>query len=135
MTNSNLADISTFESLQADQHAQIGMSQMSIFNATFTVEDKKKAEENKRNVENWKHKFDESEQYLIRTKPVLAQKKAEVEKLKRAGQTKGQDFHIAETSHKRLLTDRNLCRSQLKSAIKTFKEWGIKVTSTELKDD
>jgi muramoyltetrapeptide carboxypeptidase LdcA involved in peptidoglycan recycling len=107
------------------------LSQISVFNATFTIEDKKKAEVNKQNVENWKQNFVKDEQYLIRTKPVLAEKKARVEQLKKAGQ----DFSVAETSYKRLYTDRVLCRNQLKSAIKTFKEWGIKVESTELKDD
>ncbi|MDR2170521.1 MAG: hypothetical protein LBP59_10300, partial [Planctomycetaceae bacterium] len=32
MKNQNVADISVFESLQADQHAKTGMSQMSVFN-------------------------------------------------------------------------------------------------------
>jgi hypothetical protein len=32
MTNNNLADISTFEQLQAEQNAKTGMSQMSVFN-------------------------------------------------------------------------------------------------------
>jgi hypothetical protein len=130
MTN-NLADISMFESLQSDQHNRIGMCSMSVFNATFTVEDKKKAEVNKRNVENWKQKFIDAEQYLIRTKPVLAEKKAKVEQLEKAGQ----DFNAAEISHTRLHNDRVMCRNQLKHAIGEFKKWGVKVTSTELDDD
>ncbi|MDR1924527.1 MAG: hypothetical protein LBQ66_09130 [Planctomycetaceae bacterium] len=32
--DNNVADISVFESLQADQHAKTGMSQMSVFNET-----------------------------------------------------------------------------------------------------
>jgi hypothetical protein len=68
MSNNNLADISTFESLQSEQHYRTNMSSMSVFNATFTVEDKKKVEVNKRNVEDWKKKFIEAEQFLITTK-------------------------------------------------------------------
>jgi hypothetical protein len=130
MTN-NLADISMFESLQSDQHNRIGISSMSVFNAAFTVEDKKKAEANKQNVENWKQKFIDAEQYLIRTKPVLAEKKAKVEQLEKAGQ----DTHVASSSYTRLHSDRNSYRILLRHAIKTFKEWGVKVTSTELGDD
>jgi hypothetical protein len=36
MNNKNIADISTFEALQAEQHDRTGMSQMSVFNAIFT---------------------------------------------------------------------------------------------------
>ncbi|MDR1924524.1 MAG: hypothetical protein LBQ66_09115 [Planctomycetaceae bacterium] len=34
MNNNNVADISVFESLQANQHAKTGMSQMSVFNVS-----------------------------------------------------------------------------------------------------
>jgi uncharacterized protein (DUF3084 family) len=37
MTNNNLADISAFESLQANQHVQTGMSQMAVFNDVNAV--------------------------------------------------------------------------------------------------
>jgi hypothetical protein len=33
MTNNNIADISAFEAIQSDQHAQMGISSMSVFNA------------------------------------------------------------------------------------------------------
>ncbi|MDR1268906.1 MAG: hypothetical protein LBK82_05225 [Planctomycetaceae bacterium] len=37
MSNNNLADISMFESLQANQHAQTGISQMAVFNDLNTL--------------------------------------------------------------------------------------------------
>ncbi|MDR2116771.1 MAG: hypothetical protein LBP87_10380 [Planctomycetaceae bacterium] len=39
MLNNNLADISTFESIQSDQHAKTGMSSMSVFNDLNKVKD------------------------------------------------------------------------------------------------
>jgi hypothetical protein len=38
MSNQNVADISTFESLQANQHEKAGMSQMAVFNKVADVE-------------------------------------------------------------------------------------------------
>jgi hypothetical protein len=112
----NLADISVFENLQSEAPQLMGFSSLSVFNATFRIEDQKKAEEHKRNVENWKKKFIEDEQYLKRTKPELKKKKA---------------GH----SYDRLRMDRILCRNRLEHAIREFKKWGIIATSTELKDD
>jgi hypothetical protein len=39
MTNNNLADISTFESIQAEQHNRTSMSSMSVFNGDDPKED------------------------------------------------------------------------------------------------
>ncbi|MDR3198219.1 MAG: hypothetical protein LBU34_10170 [Planctomycetaceae bacterium] len=44
MSNNNVADISTFESLQTGQHAKIGVGSISIFNTKEDVETIKKAQ-------------------------------------------------------------------------------------------
>jgi biotin operon repressor len=38
MNNQNVADISAFENLQADQHDRTGVSQMSVFNAVSAAD-------------------------------------------------------------------------------------------------
>jgi hypothetical protein len=58
-----IANISLFENLQSEAHQSMGFSSLSVFNATFKVEDKKKAEANKQNIEDWKKKFIEAESF------------------------------------------------------------------------
>ncbi|MDR2117008.1 MAG: hypothetical protein LBP87_11580 [Planctomycetaceae bacterium] len=125
MTNNNLANISTFENIQNQANKSMSISSsLSVFNATFRVEDKKKAKEFARQIERWKENFIEEEQYLIRTKP-------ELEQLKKA----------APSARKYLVDYNNLrvkrigSRGNLTQAIKDFKRWGITATSTELQDD
>ncbi|MDR1924526.1 MAG: hypothetical protein LBQ66_09125 [Planctomycetaceae bacterium] len=50
--NSNVADIAVFESLQADQHAKTGMSQMSVFNTVAIREKAGKLEAQVMGLEN-----------------------------------------------------------------------------------
>ncbi|MDR2116053.1 MAG: hypothetical protein LBP87_06705 [Planctomycetaceae bacterium] len=132
MPNNNLANISIFENLQNQANRSMGFdSAMSVFNATFRVEDKKKAEANKQNVEDWKKKFIEDEQYLIKTKAEFKKKKAEFEKLEKVGQVPRKIMF----DYTDIRTKRIYCRNRLEYAIREFGKWGIKVTSTELNDD
>jgi hypothetical protein len=96
MSNNNLADISMFENIQTKAHQSMGFSSLSVFNATFIVKDKKKAEYNKINVENWKKKFIEEERNLLRLNKEVKQKNVEIEKLKKAGKTKEQEYKKAD---------------------------------------
>jgi hypothetical protein len=45
MTNNNLADISTFEILQSEQHAKTGVGSMSVFNESISNEFTRKSDE------------------------------------------------------------------------------------------
>ncbi|MDR1383433.1 MAG: hypothetical protein LBJ67_06255 [Planctomycetaceae bacterium] len=127
----NLADISMFESIQNKAHQSMGFASLFVFNATFKVIDKKKADTNKQNIEKRKPVFIEEEKFLIKTKPEFQKKKREIEKLEKAGQFPRS--LIVDYSNLRI--KRIGCRSNLRHWIKEFKEWGIIATSTELDDD
>jgi hypothetical protein len=127
-----LADISTFENLQNQTNQSMGFSsQMSVFNATFIIEDKKKAKANKEKIEKRKPTFIEEEQFLIKTKSEFEKKKAEFDKLEKAG---GMPHRVV-VDYNNLRTKRIGSRSNLRHGIKEFKEWGIIATSTELNND
>jgi hypothetical protein len=126
-----IANISVFENLQNEAHQSMGFSSLSVFNATFTVEDKKKAKENKHNIEKLKVLFIEEEQFLIKTKPEIKKKKEAFEKSEKAGNT---PRRLA-VDYNELRTKRITSRANLKHGIKKFSEYGIVATSTELNDD
>jgi hypothetical protein len=122
-------------------------SSMSVFNAIFTVEDNKKAEANKRDVENWKKKFVEAEKFLDRTKSELEQKKKDFEKKevkykekedalfykdnKKETDKTYQEYCRANFAFAKILEDRRNNRSNIRYAIKEFKKWGI-VAATDV---
>jgi hypothetical protein len=101
-------------------------SSMSVFNATFTVEDHKKAKENADKIEKRKQDFDREEKFLKETKPKLKK----LQDLEKSGKVEHRD--IVDLSN--LCTKRTTSRSNLRGGIKELKKWGVVVTSTELDD-
>jgi Fe-S cluster assembly scaffold protein SufB len=131
-----LADISALENLQNQANRSMGFSsQMSVFNATFIVEDKKKAEANKQKIDMWKQDFDRNEKFLIQTKDDIKKKKELFEKLEKEGQTVGQPFLKARNEFGVLRSMRAVHRNQLVHGIEKLKKVGIIATSTELDGD
>jgi hypothetical protein len=143
--NRNFADISQFEFLQSEQHKRTNMGSMSVFNATFKIEDKKKAEANKRDIESWKKKFIEAEEFLKRTKSEPMQKKKDFEKKealfkkkenalyyethKKEMDTTFQEYRKAMVAFAKIKDDRSFNRSAIYHAIKEFKKWGVTATT------
>jgi predicted nucleic acid-binding Zn-ribbon protein len=135
----NFADISVFENLQNETHRRMGISSLSVFNATFKVIDKKKVEANKQNVENWKKLFIETEKDLIKTKIELEQKRKdsekekialrkkekEFEKIKKEKELLQQNYNSANRRFEELKSKRSSNRVNMRHAIKTFVDWGI----------
>jgi hypothetical protein len=131
----NIADISKFETIQREAHHLMGFSSLSVFNATFKVVDKKKAKEYAYQIEQRKQDFDREEKFLTETKSDFQKKKAEFEKLKKAGQTNSQSYIKTGNVLGMLRTKRITSRNNLQHGIEELKKWGIDATSTELGDD
>jgi hypothetical protein len=127
----SIADISVFENIQNQANMLMNISSLSVFNATFRIEDQKKAKENKQKIEARKSVFIEEEKFLIRTKLEYKKKKVEFEKLKKEGQTPRKLMvDLADLRTKRIGS-----RANLQHGIKEFRKWGIIATSTELNED
>jgi uncharacterized protein YxeA len=135
MVYQNFTDISVFENLQNEAHQSMGFSSLSVFNATFMVEDKKKAEENKQKAEKWKQSFMDDEQFLIKTKDEYQKKKEKFEKLEKAGQVERQAYIKAGNELGVLRVRRVTCRRNLIHGVKKLKDIGIIAISMELKED
>jgi hypothetical protein len=122
-----IADISIFESIQGKAHQMMGFSSLSVFNATFTIEDKKKAKERARDIERRKLDFAREEKFLSDTDSQYKKLKD----LEKSGKASRRDItDLADLRGKRIGS-----RSNIEHGIKELKGWGVIVTSTKLNDD
>jgi hypothetical protein len=141
----NIADISKFETIQREAHQSMGFSSLSVFNATFKVIDEKKAEANKRNIDNWTNKFIAAEKFLTQTTSEVEQKQKEFEKKEAAFKKKEgagyykehkkemdatfQEYRKADSALAEIKDKRTDNFSNMNYAIKEFKKWGVVATT------
>ena len=132
MSNSNVADISIFESLQANANAQMGMpSGMAVFNATYREIDQKKmqAGNSKQQIKQAKEGVESAEKFLKETRAELKFRERVLANLS-SNATVGERKRAQEAVDK-LKGDRLNNRILLADWIKRLLECGIQATSVE----